>query len=121
MFDQIKNLGALMKNAGQIREKAEQLKTELERRTVEGESGGGAVRVIMNGRMRVLRIDLDQPMMAAFVSGGDDSGGDKTMVEELIAAAVNNATDKVQQLLAEQMQELTGGMNLPGMENLLGG
>jgi hypothetical protein len=43
------------------------------------------------------------------------------MVEELIAAAVNNATDKVQQLLAEQMQELTGGMNLPGMENLLGG
>lgn len=117
MFDQIKNLGALMKNAGQIRAKAEQLKAELERKTVEGESGGGAVRVIMNGKMRVLRIDLDRPMMAAFVGGGEE---DKTMVEELIAAAVNNAVDKVQRLLAEQMQELTGGMNLPGMENLLG-
>ncbi|QNN24586.1 YbaB/EbfC family nucleoid-associated protein [Planctomycetales bacterium ZRK34] len=117
MFDQFKNLGALMKNAGQIREKAEQLKAELERKTVEGEAGGGAVRVTMNGKMRVLRVDIDQPMMAAFASGGDD---DKTMVEELIAAAVNNAVDKVQEMIAEQMREITGGMNLPGMENLLG-
>ena len=114
MFEQFKNLSSLMKNAGQIREKAEQIKAELERKTVEGESGGGAVRVIMNGKMRVLRIDLDQPMMAGL--GGDD----KVMVEELITAAVNNAVDKVQDMIAEQMRELTGGMNLPGMENLLG-
>jgi len=114
MFDNLKGLSSLLKNSGQLREKAEQFKAELENRTVEGEAGGGAVRVTLNGRGRVLRVDLDPNLLAGI------AGDDKTMVEELIAAAVNHGMDKVQDLIAEQMREMTGGMDLPGLSGLLG-
>lgn len=114
MFDNLRNLGSLLKNSDQIRERAEQFKSELEKKTVEGEAGGGAVRVVMTGRGRVVRIDLDQPLMLGL------AGDDKTMVEELITAAVNNALDKVQELMAEEMRKATGGLNIPGLDGLLG-
>lgn len=109
MFDQIKQLGALVKNAGAIREKAEQMKAELERKTVEGSSGGGAVRVTANGRGRILRVELDPPLLQGI------AGGEKRGVEQLIVAAVNEAQDKAQELTIEQMQKITGGMDLPGL------
>lgn len=115
MFGNIKNLGALMQNAGQIREKMEQMRDELERKTVEGEAGGGAVRATVNGRGRVVRIDLDQTLLAGL------AGDDKTMAEELITAAINDALDKVQDLVKDQVSELTGGMDIPGLSDMLGG
>ena len=114
MFDQLKNLTALMKNAGEIRQRAEQFKAELERKTVDGESGGGAVRVTLNGKGRTLRVQIDQPLLVGL------AGDDKTMVEELIAAAFNNAHDKLQQLVTDELRKASGGLNLPGMEGLLG-
>ena len=114
MLGNIKQLGELMKNAGAIKERIEQVKNELERKTVTGESGGGAVTVTMTGKGRVVRIDLDQNMMAGL------AGDDKTMVEELIAAAVNDAVEKVQKLVAAEIQNATGGLNLPGLEDMIG-
>lgn len=114
MFDKFRDMASLMKNAAAMRERAEQLKAELEKRTVEGESGGGAVRVTMNGKGRVVRVELDRPLLTGI------AGDDKTVVEELIASAVNAAADKVQELLAEEVRKLTGGMDLPDMSGLLG-
>lgn len=115
MFDNIRNMGNIMKLAGQAREKAEQMQAELERETVTGEAGAGAVRVTLNGKGRAQRIDLDPAMLS------DLAGDDKEMAEDLIAAAFNAAMEKVQNLVMEKTRELTGGMDLPGMENLLGG
>ncbi|MAE61939.1 MAG: YbaB/EbfC family nucleoid-associated protein [Planctomycetaceae bacterium] len=114
MFDNIKSLGALMKNAGEIKQKAAELQEQLERQTVEGESGGGAVRVTMNGKGHVLRVQLDQPLLVGI------AGDDKEIVEELIAAAVNGATARMHQLVAEEMQKVTGGLNIPGLTDALG-
>jgi len=114
MFDQLKNLGSLMKNAGEIREKAQQMKAELEKKTVTGEAGGGAVRVVLTGQARCVSIDIDKNLMVGI------AGDDKAVAEELIVAAFNDAQKKVHELLAEHVQEITGGMNLPGMEGLMG-
>ena len=113
MFDQMKMLGSLMKNAGALRERAEQMKAELEQKTVEGESGGGAVRVLMNGKGRVLRVDLEANMLTGL------AGDDKTIIEELIAAAVNNGVEKVQELLQEEFKKAAGGLDIPGLGGIL--
>lgn len=114
MFDQFKDIGKLMRNAGAIRERAEQLKEELANRTVEGEAGGGAVRVTLDGRGRAIRVEIDQNLMAGI------AGDDKVIVEELIAAAINDGMEKVQDLLQEEMQKAAGGFDIPGLSGLFG-
>ncbi len=116
MFDNLKNIGQMMKMASEAKAKAAEMQAELEKKIVEGEAGAGAVRVTMNGRGRVLRVDLDTNLLAGMTAGGDD----KTMVEELIAAAVNDAGAKVQTLMQEEMSKLTGGMDLGGLQDMLG-
>ncbi len=122
MYDQLKNLKNLMSALGnpqEIQQKVQQIQEELAKKTVEGESGAGAVRVTVNGRLEVQRVELDPHMIGAFAGEGADA--DKEMVEELIASATNAALEKAQQMMREEMGRLTGGMQLPGMENLLGG
>ncbi len=122
MLDQMKNLkqlAGMLGNAGQMKERFEQLNAELEKMSIEADAGAGAVRVTVNGKMRVQRVQLDPAMVAALAGEGADA--DREMVEELIASAVNAAQDKAQEAVREQVGQLTGGMNLPGMEGLLGG
>lgn len=122
MFDQmknIKNLAGMLGNATELREKFQRMQEELARRTVEGDAGAGAVRVTVNGKLEVVRVELDRPLVTALA--GDGADADKEMVEELIASATNAALTKAQQMMREEMSKLTGGMNLPGMDNLLGG
>jgi hypothetical protein len=113
MLDQLKMLGSLMKNVSALKERVPQIKAELERRTVEGESGGGAVRVSMNGKFRVVRLHIEAPLMAGL------AGGDKLAVEQLIVAAANDAVEKVQRLIAQEMKNAAGGLDIPGLENML--
>jgi nucleoid-associated protein EbfC len=119
MFGNLKNLAGLMSQMGDLREKAEAMQRELEKKTVEGDAGAGAVRVRMNGKNEVLGVELDQNMIAALAAS--PGGTDKKVIEELIAAAFNDAQAKVKRLLQEEVQKATGGMNLPGMEKLFGG
>lgn len=114
MFDKIKQMGELMKMAGQAKERMAELQAELEKKQVEGESGGGAVRVVLNGKGRVLKLEMDKPLLMGI------AGDDKEMVEDLIVAAFNQGMDRVQELMAEQMQGLTGGMDMPDLEKLIG-
>jgi nucleoid-associated protein EbfC len=96
----------------------ERMQNELARKTVEADSGAGAVRVVMNGRLEVVSVKLDRPLLAVLAGEGQDA--DQQMIEDLIAAAVNAALQKAQLLVREEMGRLTGDLNLPGMDKLLG-
>ncbi|MEX0885737.1 MAG: YbaB/EbfC family nucleoid-associated protein [Phycisphaeraceae bacterium] len=122
MFDQMKNLkqlAGMLGNPEQLRERMEQMQAEMARLTVEAEAGAGAVRVTVNGRFQLERIEFDQPMLTALVGEGEQA--DREMVEELILAAVNAGMEKAQAMVREEVGKMTGGMNLPGMEGLMGG
>lgn len=116
MFDQLKNmkdLAGLMGNLGGLKEKMEQAQAELATKTVEAESGAGAVRIKMNGKFEVIDVTIDPTMVSVLAGTGTDA--DRDMVEELIASAMNGAILKVQELLKETLGEATGGLNLPGL------
>jgi len=122
MFDQMKNLKSLagmLGNAGEMREKMQRMQAELGRLTAEADAGAGAVRVVVNGKMQVLSVELDRAMIVALAGEGSDA--DKQMVEELIVSATNEAFSRVQELARQEMIKLTGGMDLPGLEGLIGG
>jgi DNA-binding YbaB/EbfC family protein len=119
MFGNLKNLAGIMGQMGEFRERAEKLQREMESKTVEGDAGAGAVRVRMNGKFEVLAVELDQNMVASLAGGA--SGADKKVIEELIAAAFNDAQAKARNILAEEIQKATGGMSIPGLDKLMGG
>ncbi|MCX8048673.1 MAG: YbaB/EbfC family nucleoid-associated protein [Methylohalobius sp.] len=97
-------LAALMQQAQEIQEKFKQAQEELAKAEIQGEAGGGLVRVIMNGRREVQRLFIDQALLKE----------DKEILEDLVAAAVNDAVRKVAKLKEEKMAELAGGFQLPG-------
>lgn len=119
MFDQLKNmkdLAGLMGNLGGLKEKMEQAQAELATKTVQAESGAGAVRVTMNGKFEVVDVTIDPVMITTLAGTG--TYADREMVEQLIASAMNAAVGKVQELLQETIGEATGGLgglNLPGL------
>ena len=79
-----------------------------------GEAGAGAVRVTCNGKGVCLRVEFDANLLLGL------AGDDKAMVEELTAAAINQANEKVKQLALEETRKLMGGMDLPpGIEQML--
>ncbi|MEM7625343.1 MAG: YbaB/EbfC family nucleoid-associated protein [Planctomycetota bacterium] len=121
MFDQLKNLkqlAGLMGNPAELKAKFEAMQAELETMSVEADAGAGAVRVTMNGHLRVTDVKLDPAMIATLVGSGDDA--DHGLIEELIVSATNAAMAKAQDMVKENMASLTGGMNIPGMDQLLG-
>ncbi len=98
-------LGALMQQAQEMQEKFKQAQEELARAEVQGEAGGGLVKLVMNGKREVLRLTIDESLFKE---------EDKEILEDLVAAAVNDAVHKVGRLKEEKMAELAGGMQLPG-------
>jgi DNA-binding YbaB/EbfC family protein len=100
-------LGNLMKQAQQMQEQMqrqlEQAQQELASLEVTGEAGGGMVKVVMTGRHDVRRVQIDPALL----------GDDREMLEDLLAAAVNDAVRKVETTTQEKMSGLTSGFNLP--------
>ncbi|MCM2972777.1 MULTISPECIES: YbaB/EbfC family nucleoid-associated protein [Larsenimonas] len=96
-------MGGLMKQAQEMQEKMQQAQEEVAKLEVHGESGAGMVKVTMNGRHDVTKIDLDPSVMSE----------EKEFLEDLLAAAVNDAVRKVEATSKERMSEVTEGMNLP--------
>lgn len=97
-------LGGLMKQAQQLQANMQKAQEELARMEVTGQAGGGMVSVVMSGRHEVRRVALDPKLM----------GDDKEMLEDLLAAAVNDAVNKIEALMRERFSGLTAGMTLPG-------
>ncbi|AKH38780.1 hypothetical protein BCL69_10023 [Nitrosomonas communis] len=97
------NLGNLMKQAQQMQENMKVMQEQLATIEVEGQSGAGMVKVVMTCRYDVKRIHIDNSLI----------GDDKEMLEDLIAAAVNDAVRRVEATTQEKMASLTGGLGLP--------
>lgn len=113
MFDQMKmmkQLAGVMGNLGDIREKMEQVQNELAEKTVHAEAGAGAVRVTMNGKFEVVKVEVDPAMVTVLAGAGTEV--DKQMVEELIASAMNAAVVQVQDLLKNTLGEAALGMGI---------
>ena len=94
---------------GQAKEMQEQMQQKLSQTVVEASSGGGAVTVKMNGKKEVLNVIID-PAAVASLSG---STTDLEMLEDLIAAAFNEAGRRAEDILKSSMQGMLGGLNLP--------
>jgi len=96
-------IGNLMKQAQKMQEDMQKAQQEIAEMRIEGESGGGLVKVIMNGQHELHRVEIDDSLV----------GDDKDMLEDLVAAAVNDAVRKVADVSKEKLGGLAGGMNLP--------
>ncbi len=96
-------LGKLMKQAQEMQENMKKAQEELANMEVTGQSGGGMVTVVMTGRHDIKRVSIDDSLM----------GDDKEMLEDLIAAAVNDAVRQVEANTQEKMSGMTAGINLP--------
>ena len=96
-------LGDMMKKAQEMQENLQKAQREMATREVTGEAGGGMVSVVMRGTHEVSRVTID-PSLA------DE---DVEMIEDLVAAAINDAVHKVEKTNQAAMQEMTAGLNLP--------
>lgn len=96
------NLNDLMKQAQQMQEKMQQAQAELANAEVQGESGAGLVKVVMNGRHDVKKVEIDASLMTE----------EKEIIEDLLAAAVNDAVRKVEAASRDAMSGMAGGIDL---------
>lgn len=96
-------MGNLMQQAQEMQEKMQQIQEEIARTEVSGEAGAGMIKVTMNGRHDVSKVDIDPSILEE----------DKEMLEDLLAAAVNDAVRKVEVNSKAKMEEATAGLNLP--------
>ncbi len=100
------NLGNMMKQVQQMQAKMAKIQEELEQMEVEGTAGGGMVKVIANGKQDITSITIDPEVV---------DKDDVEMLQDLIVAAISQARQKAQEIQAEQMSGLTGGLNIPGL------
>ena len=98
------NMAGMMKKVQKMQEDMKKMQEELKTRTVEDSVGGGAVTVVMNGEKIIESLKLNPTAV---------DPEDVEMLEDLIMAAVNEASKKVDDLLAQEMGKVTGGLNLP--------
>jgi hypothetical protein len=96
-------IGNLMKQAQQLQANMQKAQAEIAAMEVAGESGGGMVKVTINGRHEAKRVQLDPAVPL----------DDREMLEDLVAAAINDATRRLETLTQEKMSGMMGGMNLP--------
>ena len=99
-------LGNLMKQAQAMQENLRKAQEELAGIEVNGSSGGGMVKVVMTCRHDIKKVEIDSTLV---------NEDDKEVLEDLVAAAVNDAVRRVEQATQEKMAGLTGGMNIPGL------
>jgi len=100
----MKNLGQMMRQAQEMQAKMAELQTELAAAEVTGMSGGGMIRIVANGKGEVRSVKIDPALV-------DPS--EVEVLEDLVAAAVNDVKAKVEATMAERMRALTGGLELP--------
>jgi hypothetical protein len=106
------DLGKIMGLVGNLKTKLPALKEKMERDTYTAESGGGAVKATVNGKLAIVDISIADRCLA-------DSGMDREMLEDLIKAAISAAQKQAAEATAAALMELTGGIDLPGLGDLL--
>lgn len=99
----MKGIGELMKQAQAMQDNMRKLQDELAEEEVEGQSGGGMVRIVGTCKHEIRRVQLEPELM----------GDDKDLLEDLIAAAVNDLNRKIEETVQSRMASVTGGLGLP--------
>jgi len=102
----MKGMGKMMKQAQQLQSKMVKLQEEMAEKTVEATAGGGMVKVVANGKQQVVSMQIEREVV---------DPDDVEMLQDLILAAVNEALSKSQEMVSEKMNQLTGGLNIPGL------
>jgi len=102
----MKGLGGIMKQAQEMHARISKLQEEMAGKTVEASSGGGMVNIVMNGKQEILSVKIDPEVV---------NREDVEMLQDLIAAAVNEAVRKSQEMMTEEMKKATGGLSIPGL------
>ena len=98
------NMGNMMKKVQEMQNKMQEVQKELENKTIEANAGGGMVKIVMNGKHQVQSINVDPSLLNL---------DEKEVLEDLIKAALNQAKEKVDEMSAEEMKKVTGGLPLP--------
>ena len=106
MFNGMGNMQGMMKKVQKMQAEMQKLQEELKTRTVDASVGGGVVTVEMHGEKEVQSVKIDPAAV---------DPEDVEMLEDLIVAAVNEAAHKVDDMMAQEMGKVTGGLKLPGM------
>ena len=101
-----KGFGNIMKQAKVMQEKIGKIQEEMANKTVEASAGGGMITAVINGRQEMVSIKIDPEVVTP---------DDIEMLEDLILAAVNEGIKRSQEMMAEEMSKITGGMNIPGL------
>ncbi len=99
-------LGNIMKQAQELQERLGRVQEEAGNKTVEATAGGGMVTVVMNGKLQVTELRIEPQVL---------KDGDRDMLQDLIVAAVNKAIHAAQEMMAEEMKKVTGGLQIPGL------
>ncbi len=110
MFKGLGDLASLMKQASQMKGMVGEMQEKLGRVRVTGISGGGMVRVEVSGHQKVLSCTIAETLVA---------GGDCEMLEDLVVVATNQAMEKAREAAAAEMNQLTGGLDMPGLSEAL--
>ena len=103
----MKNMNQLFKQAQAMQQKMQEMQQKSEEMTQEGNAGGGMVFATVNGKGRLLRLKIDPSIV---------NKDDVEMLEDLIVAAVNDAKNKVDAQMNQEMSSVTSGMNIPGLK-----
>ncbi|MEE8328451.1 MAG: YbaB/EbfC family nucleoid-associated protein [Thermodesulfovibrionia bacterium] len=103
--------GDMMRQAKKMQQEMGKIHEESKKKTIEASAGGGMVTVIANGGMEIVSIKIEREVV---------NPDDIEMLQDLIIAAVNETLRQAQQMVNEEMSKVTGGMNLPGLGNILG-
>lgn len=100
------NMNNLLKQAQKLQKQIEETKEEIEKKTVEASSGGGAVTAVVNGRKELIDIQIKKEVV---------DPDDVEMLQDLIIAAINEAINKANEMMESEMAKVTGGFNMPGL------
>lgn len=101
------NIQGIMKQAQQMQKKMEEMQEKLAQEEIAGSSGGGMVKVTLNGKFEMKKLELDPSLINA---------DEKDILEDLIIAAYNDAKNKVDAHMQDGVKDVTGGMNLGGLK-----
>ncbi len=108
----IPNMEQMLKQAQQMSARLEQLKRDLAKRTVTASAGGGMVKATANGAMQIVKLEIEKEVV---------DPNDVSMLQDLIAAATNQALSEAREMIDAETASLTGGISIPGLGDLLGG
>jgi DNA-binding YbaB/EbfC family protein len=102
----VQNIGNIMKQAKKMQERMARIQQELETKTTEAQAGGGMVKVVVNGKFEVVSLQIEKEVV---------NPEDIEMLQDLVAAAVNEGIRKAQEMASAEMAKITGGLSIPGL------